>query len=169
MVKEIEYYLIDKSLPKLIWDEENSGIDLYSRVNCFIPPSFSSSENGFVGVDFNNLKLVPLNVIVKGNIREHCLVFPRSSLFKKKGLMLWNNVGVIDPSYQGIDDEIKAGFLNFTNSSVRIKKGERLCQMILFPNKHIIPVFKNEHWGSDVRGGFGSTEGYFEDETFNIC
>lgn len=55
------------------------------------------------------------------------LLFPRSSVYKKRGLRLTNSVGVIDSGYHG---EIKAVF-EYQNSDDLYCIGERFCQLVI--------------------------------------
>lgn len=135
---------IDKELDDIGYQTEKSaGIDLYSRIDTIIPA--------------NSAKLIPLNVVVE--TEEGCMtaLLPRSSLFKKKGLILANSVGVIDRDYCGDNDEIMAMLLNMSIEPVSISKNERICQMIVIqiktPEIEFVDSMDNED-----RGGFGSTD-----------
>ena len=50
-------------------------------------------------------------------------IFARSSTPLKRGLMIANGVGVIDPDYCGPADEIKIAVMNFTDEEVTITPG----------------------------------------------
>ena len=82
-------------------------------------------------------------------------VFSRSGLGTKEGLTVSQGVGVIDPDYRG---EIKVSLLNTSGEVRRIKRGQRIAQMVFMPvfQGIIQPV---EDLGSTDRGagGFGST------------
>ncbi len=84
-------------------------------------------------------------------------LYPRSSLPKKFGVTIPNNVGIIDADYFGNPDNDGAIFVslyNFTNKTQFIPKGTRIAQGIF------IKYLKTEedHPLSDNRnGGFGST------------
>lgn len=82
------------------------------------------------------------------------MVAPRSSL-RKKGLMLGNQVGIIDNDYQG---DISLLLFNFTNEDIVVHGGDRLAQLIFMPM--ILPtIVYGEEFNSTERGtkGFGST------------
>ena len=57
------------------------------------------------------------------------LVFPRSGL-GSKGLTIRNAVGVIDSGYRG---EVKCALWNTTDESFRVRKGDRICQLVVMP------------------------------------
>ena len=87
----------------------------------------------------------------------HCLgIFARSSTPLKRGLMIPNGVGVVDPDYSGPHDEVMIQVLNFTNSEVQVTRGDRLAQGIVLPAPRVSWHEVTEI--ADVtRGGFGST------------
>jgi len=87
----------------------------------------------------------------------HCLgIFARSSTPLKRGLMVANGVGIVDPDYAGPTDEVRIQVLNFTASPVTVKRGDRLAQGILLATPR---VEWEEVSGirAEARGGFGST------------
>ena len=57
------------------------------------------------------------------------LVFPRSGL-GSKGITLKNAVGVVDSGYRG---EVLAAVWNTTLEDFNIRKGDRICQMVVMP------------------------------------
>jgi len=87
------------------------------------------------------------------------LVLPRSGLGHKKGLVLGNTVGLIDPDYDG---EILISVWNrnpIGTPPIEINAGERIGQLVFVPI--IRPSFEvvDEFTNRTVRGsgGFGST------------
>ena len=82
-------------------------------------------------------------------------VFSRSGLGTKEGLTVSQGVGVIDPDYRG---EIKVSLLNTSGEVRRIKRGQRIAQLVFMPifQAVINPV---DELGETDRGagGFGST------------
>jgi len=99
---------------------------------------------------------IPAGVAIE--IREPSIagyVFSRSGLGTKDGLTVSQGVGVIDPDYRG---EIKVSLLNTSDKVRRIKRGQRIAQLVFMPifQVAILPV---EELGDTDRGagGFGST------------
>lgn len=99
---------------------------------------------------------IPAGIAIE--IREPSVaayVFSRSGLGTKEGLTVSQGVGVIDPDYRG---EIKVSLLNTSGQTRRIKRGQRIAQLVFMPvfQAVIAPV---EELGSTDRGagGFGST------------
>jgi len=99
---------------------------------------------------------IPAGVAIE--IREPSVaayVFSRSGLGTKEGLTVSQGVGVIDPDYRG---EIKVSLLNTSSEIRRIKRGQRIAQLVFMPifQAVINPV---DELGDTDRGagGFGST------------
>ena len=83
-------------------------------------------------------------------------IFARSSTPLKRGLMVPNGVGIIDPDYSGPDDEVIVQVLNFTSADVHIARGDRLAQAIVLPAPRV--TWEEVAEIRDVtRGGFGAT------------
>jgi dUTP pyrophosphatase len=94
-----------------------------------------------------------------GDLSIAGLVLPRSGLGHKKGLVLGNTVGLIDPDYDG---EILISVWNrsaIDTAPIEIRPGERIGQMVFVPI--VRPTFEVVEKFTDrtVRGagGFGST------------
>lgn len=83
------------------------------------------------------------------------LVFPRSGLASKCGITLSNCVGVIDSGYRG---EVKAALVNTTDERVLLRRGERVCQLVVVPYASC-SVVRTAVLPETERGdgGFGST------------
>jgi dUTP pyrophosphatase len=87
----------------------------------------------------------------------HCLgIFARSSTPLKRGLLVANGVGIIDPDYSGPADEVMIQVLNITGAPVTIRRGDRIAQGIVLPAPRVTWV-ESAHAGGSSRGGFGSS------------
>jgi dUTP pyrophosphatase len=87
----------------------------------------------------------------------HCLaIFARSSTPLKRGLQIANGVGIIDPDYSGPSDEVMIQVLNFTDTDVQVRRGDRLAQGIILQAPRV-----TWHEVGEIRevtrGGFGAT------------
>ena len=102
------------------------------------------------------VKLIPLNLIVKVPKGYGLFLFSRSSTPGKKGLIVANSVGVIDQDYCGENDELKLSVLNVTRKKVIVEKGERICQGI-FIKLAVAKFTEVKKMSSKSRGGFGTT------------
>ncbi len=100
-------------------------------------------------------KLLPTGLVIAAP-KDHVLILAaRSSLFKKKGLVLANGIGVVDSDYCGPEDQIFLAVYNPTDAEVIVDAHERIAQGM------IMPVVRAEFTEADAegesRGGFGST------------
>ena len=82
-------------------------------------------------------------------------VVPRSGLALWDGLSIVNSPGTIDAGYR---NEWMAIVVNLSNKEVTLKKGERICQIILSKMYHYKFIESDELPESERGlGGFGST------------
>src|ERR1700722_12442611 len=102
----------DKELPLPKRQTEGAAaFDLTAREEIIIEP--------------NKVGYVPLNVVIEAPA-DHFLLLAARSGTHKKGLMMANGMGIIDPDYCGDGDELKAAYFNFTSEPVIVEKGERI-------------------------------------------
>ena len=135
---------IDPSLPLPAYQTKGSvAFDLYARIDMVIKP-FTST-------------IIPSNIVVKIPEGYFLMLASRSSLPLKKSLMIANGVGVIDEDYCGDKDEIGVQVLNFSQSDVEVKKGERIAQAILVKIAKVDEFVPVDSMNAESRGGFGST------------
>lgn len=134
---------IDKSLEIPEYKTKGAvGFDLLARVETKIKPF--------------EVKLIPLNLVVKVPKGYGLFLFSRSSTPSKKGLIVANSVGVIDQDYSGEEDELKLSVLNVTKKNVTVEKGERICQGI-FLKLSVAKFTESKKMSKKSRGGFGTT------------
>ena len=87
---------------------------------------------------------------------EVLMLHVRSSIGIKKGLMLSNITGVIDADYfnnPNNDGNIGIALYNYSNETVELKRGERICQGVFIP----FLVADNGNTDKERTGGIGST------------
>lgn len=139
---KVQITRVDKTLPLPEYQTKGAvAFDMYSREDATIAP--------------HELKLLPSNLIVKVPEGYALLIKPRSSLSKKKGLVLRSSQ-LIDRDYHGPEDEIGIMVYNFTDAPSEVKRGERIAQGFFV-------AIGNAEWGEvdsiakESRGGFGST------------
>ena len=82
-------------------------------------------------------------------------VLPRSSTFKKYGVIMVNSMGIIDNTYCG-DGDIWS-FPALAMRDTVIQKGERIAQFRIVQNQPEIEFLEVEQLGNKDRSGLGST------------
>ena len=82
-------------------------------------------------------------------------IAPRSSTYKKWGIIQANSVAVIDNSYCGNEDEWKYPVIALR--STHIYKNDRICQFRIVENQPQIEFNLVNQLEDSSRGGFGST------------
>ena len=82
-------------------------------------------------------------------------VLPRSSTFKKYGILLVNSMGIIDNTYCG-DGDIWS-FPALAMRDTVIQKGERIAQFRIMKNQPEIEFIEVDKLENENRGGLGST------------
>ena len=139
-MKEIKIkYLRDIKLIKQI--KNGDWIDLCAA------QSFALRKGEFVNI--------PLGVAMELPAGYEALVVPRSSTFKRLGILLANSMGVIDESYKGDGDEWH--FPAYATRETYIRKNERICQFRIIEHQPAIKLVEVDHLGNEDRGGLGST------------
>ena len=83
-------------------------------------------------------------------------IFARSSTPLKRGLMVANGVGIVDPDYCGPADEMKIAVMNFTDAPVTVRRGDRIAQGIFLAAPRVT-WDEADQLRDDSRGGFGAT------------
>lgn len=124
-------------------------------------------------INEGEFKMIPLGVSMELPAGYEAIVAPRSSTFKKYGIIMVNSIGIIDNSYCGDDDQwmFPALCLKGTDSmKVRngnnvlidapftfISKGDRIAQFRIQRIQPEIEFIEVDYLEGENRGGFGST------------
>src|SRR4030095_12187435 len=125
-------------------------------------PSYGTSEAaGFdlaaahdLVVAPRQITLVRTGLVLEGPTGYFPATFSRSSTPLKRGLIVANGVGVIDPDYSGPNDEVMIQVMNVGDSDVKVSRGDRLAQGIVLPAPRIVWEEVSEI-REMTRGGFG--------------
>lgn len=118
-------------------------------------------------VDFD-WTFIPLGVAMDMPKGTECHLLPRSSTFKKWGLIQTNSMGIIDRTYASDKDEWKLPVI--ATREVTIPKGTRIAQFKVVPSQKAT-ILQKLKWlfsngvklkavsslNNPERGGFGST------------
>jgi dUTP pyrophosphatase len=108
-----------------------------------------------VTIEPGRVGLVPTGLVIKVPPGMFLGVFARSSTPAKRGLMVANGVGVIDPDYCGATDEVKILVINVTGGPVTVRAGDRIAQGIFLQAPRVDWVEGSP--AAQSRGGFGSS------------
>ena len=108
-----------------------------------------------INMEKDTYKMIPLGVAMELPEGYEALVAPRSSTFKKYGIVMANSIGIIDESYKGDNDQWH--FPAYAMKSTFIPKNERICQFRIIKHQPSIHMVVVDALGNDDRGGFGST------------
>ena len=138
-----------------------------------------------IDVMYHNPDLIPINLLEKGDwidlraAKEYKLfsgefylidlgismklpegyeahIAPRSSTFKKWGIIQTNGIGIIDNSYCGENDIWMMPVLATKGADIHVN--DRICQFrIVKKMSNNIEINTVEHLNTEDRGGFGST------------
>ena len=127
--------------PHLSVNPNGSWIDLY----CYEDTTLQEDE----------YTTIPLGVAMKLPDGYEANFVPRSSTFKRYGVLQTNAYSVIDPSYSGPEDMWR--YPVYATRPVTIPKGTRLCQFRI--NKVQPQIIFDEVASLDgkSRGGFGTS------------
>jgi dUTP pyrophosphatase len=101
--------------------------------------------------------LIPTGLVIEVPAGMFLAIFARSSTPLKRGLMVANGVGIVDPDYSGPEDEVKIAVLNVKGSAVTVDRGERIAQGI-FMHAPRVDWIEIDEMQSPSRGGFGATD-----------
>lgn len=133
-----------------IGGEKSNWIDLRAAETVFIPEG--------------EYRLISLGVSMELPEGYEAHVVPRSSTFKKWGILQANSTGIIDNSYKGDADIWKFPAYCVNGKDIVdecvgtiIKKNDRICQFRIMKKQPDFTFEEVEWLGNSDRGGFGST------------
>jgi len=142
----VRIHRLDPAVPLPRYETGGSvGFDLASSADVTVAPG--------------TIALVPTALVIQAPPGHFLGIFARSSTPLKKGLMVANGVGVIDEDYCGPRDEVKIQVLNFTQTPVEVKRGDRLAQGLFIPVTRAAWQEEAGDLRHGSRGGFGATGG----------
>jgi dUTP pyrophosphatase len=122
--------------------DEAAGFDLAAAHDVHVAPG--------------QIALVRTGLVIEVPTGHFLGIFARSSTPLKRGLIIANGVGVIDPDYSGPNDEVMVAVLNFTRADVLVTRGDRLAQAVVLPAPRVTWQEVTE-LRQITRGGFGAT------------
>lgn len=140
--KEIKIKYLNDSIEKLEYiDSKSDWIDLRAAEDV----EFKAGE----------FKLIHLGVAMQLPKGCEAHIVPRSSTFKKWGIIQTNHCGIIDNTYCGPNDWWRMPV--YALRDTKIEKGDRICQFRIYENQPTLVFNEVEELEAENRGGFGST------------
>lgn len=122
---------------------ESAGLDLSAAIDA--PVTIRRGE----------ITPIPTGIAIQLDPGYVCLVFGRSGLGAKKGVLPANAVGVVDSDYRG---ELTVFLTCLKDEPYTVQPGERVAQMVILPVSMAEPVRVDElEESARGTGGFGST------------
>lgn len=128
-------------IDKLKKIEKGDWIDLRAAENVFL----KAGEH----------KYVSLGVSIKLPDGYEAHIAPRSSTFKKWGILQTNTPGIVDNSYCGNDDIWKMSVVALRDTEIKVN--DRICQFRIVKKQDELNIEEVEILDDNNRGGFGST------------
>lgn len=99
--------------------------------------------------------VIPLGVAMELPEGYEAIIAPRSSTFKRYGLLAVNSIGIIDHAYCGDNDEWFMAV--YATRDTYIHKNDRICQFRIIENMPQCEFKTVDHLNNKNRGGHGST------------
>ena len=137
---KITVQYLDDTVKRLEVIDKGDWIDLYAAET--------------VEMKTGDFKMIHLGVAMKLPEGYEAHIVPRSSTFKKWGIIQANHMGVIDNSYSGPNDWWRMTAIAMRDT--KIEKGDKICQFRIIDRQPKVRFVEGKMEGED-RGGFGST------------
>lgn len=134
----------------------SAGYDICAAEDTLIEAYQGTDSTANDGILSYPLALIPTGLKIKLDENQFVQLVPRSSLYRKTGLLFSNSPGIIDADYYGNPDNEGHFFiavLNLGKEAVLVKKGDRIAQAIIMS----YGITEDDNATGDRLGGFGST------------
>jgi len=102
-----------------------------------------------------DFRIISLGVSMRLPDGYEAHLVPRSSTFKKWGIIQVNHMGIIDNSYSGDGDVWGMAVLAMRDTEIH--RNDRICQFRIVERMPAVTFREVDHLGGADRGGFGST------------
>lgn len=138
--KDITVQYLNDSVKRLSLEKKGDWVDMYAAET--------------VELKQGEHKLIHLGVAMKLPEGYEAHLVPRSSTYKKWGIIQANHVGIIDNSYSGPEDWWKMSVIAMRDTI--INKDDKICQFRIVERQPKLNFVEGKMEG-ESRGGFGST------------
>ena len=108
-----------------------------------------------VDLDAGDFAIIKLGVGMKLPEGYEAHIVPRSSTYKKWGIIQTNSVGIVDNSYSGDNDQWMMPVLAMRDT--HISKNDRICQFRIVEKQPDVEFTVVEKLDDASLGGFGTT------------
>ena len=108
-----------------------------------------------IDLDAGDFAIIKLGVGMKLPEGYEAHIVPRSSTYKKWGIIQTNSVGIVDNSYSGDNDQWMMPVLAMRDT--HISKNDRICQFRIVEKQPDVEFTVVEKLDDTSRGGFGTT------------
>lgn len=134
----------------------SAGHDICAAEDTLIKAYQETDSTAGDGILSYPLALIPTGLKIKLDENQFVQLVPRSSLYRKTGLLFSNSPGIIDADYYGNPDNeghLFIAVLNLGKEDVLVKKGDRIAQAIIMS----YGITEDDNATGERLGGFGST------------
>ena len=112
-------------------------------------------SNETINLEKDKHYLIPLGIAMQLPKGYEALIAPRSSSFKKWGIIQTNTPGIVDETYCGPNDQ---WFMSvYATKNAKIERFDRVCQFRIIEHQPTIHFKESELTNNISRGGHGST------------
>lgn len=140
----------DDLIPPVRAHYNDAGLDCYALKDFTIPAFQKSDIDNVTGeIKFITTTCIGLGFGLEVPDGYVATIRPRSSM-NLKGIITY--IGTVDSGYRG---EIKAAFSNLNKKEYQVKKGDKICQIVIEPV--ILAEFVDNLQNDRGDKGFGST------------
>lgn len=108
-----------------------------------------------IHMDAGEFRLLPLGVAMQLPAGYEAIIAPRSSTYKRWGLVQANSIGVVDGSYNGNDDQWLLPAIALFDTD--IPANTRICQFRIQKEQPKLNFITVDELDNPSRGGIGST------------
>lgn len=138
---------------KILVRYHNDNIDKIEKISKGDWIDLRAAET--VELKAGDFKIISLGVSMKLPEGYEAHIVPRSSTFKKWGILQTNHMGVIDNSYSGDNDIWGMPVLAMRDTV--IQENDRICQFRIVKRMEQVEMEEVTRLDGADRGGFGST------------
>ena len=108
-----------------------------------------------IHMDAGEFRLLPLGVAMQLPSGYEAIIAPRSSTYKRWGLVQANSIGVVDGSYNGNDDQWLLPAIALVDTDIPVNT--RICQFRIQKEQPKLNFITVDELDNPNRGGLGST------------